>query len=237
MRYRVIIDGTQLQRKEIPEVPHVAIREALLNSFCHKNFRTPQNNEVAIFKNRIEIYNPGTFPEGITPYDYIRGKGRTIHRNPLLAQIMYYSKDIERFGTGLKRIADACEEADIRYEFVSDSYGFTVVFYRPPLWTSDKLEENIKRGGVVKVVGPVIGPVNEPVDDPVNEPVNGPVNNTAKMLLAIIADNPGMTYDELSQRLNLTRSTIKRNIKILKEAELIKRIGSDKTGYWEVTGE
>ena len=144
MRYRVIIDGTQLQRKEIPEVPHVAIREALLNSFCHKNFRTPQNNEVAIFKNRIEIYNPGTFPEGITPYDYIEGNGRTVHRNPLLAQIMYYSKDIERFGTGLKRIADACKEANVKLEFRSDNYGFTVIFYRPPLWTSDRLEENLK---------------------------------------------------------------------------------------------
>jgi ATP-dependent DNA helicase RecG len=44
MRYRVIIDGTQISRKEIPEVPHVAIREALLNSFCHKNYRTPQTN-------------------------------------------------------------------------------------------------------------------------------------------------------------------------------------------------
>jgi ATP-dependent DNA helicase RecG len=55
MRYRVVIDGSQLARKEIPEVPHVAIREALLNSFCHKNYRTPQNNEIAIYSNRIEI--------------------------------------------------------------------------------------------------------------------------------------------------------------------------------------
>jgi len=152
MRYRVIIDGSQLQRKEIPEVPHVAIREALLNSFCHKNYRTPQSNEVAIYSDRIEIYNPGTFPIGITPDDYIKGRGRTIHRNPLLALVMYYSKDIEKFGTGLKRIANACEEADIKYEFVSDNYGFTVIFYRPPLWTSDNIEENIKGGGVVKVV-------------------------------------------------------------------------------------
>ena len=147
MRYRVIIDGTQISRKEIPEVPHIAIREALLNSFCHKNYRTPQNNEIAIFSDRIEIYNPGTFPIGITPDEYIKGEGHPIHRNPLLAQIMYYSKDIERFGTGLKRIADACEEADVRYEFVSDYYGFTVVFYRPPLWTSDRIEENMKITG------------------------------------------------------------------------------------------
>jgi len=141
MRYRVIIDGTQIARKEMPEVPHVAIREALLNSFCHKNYRTPQNNEIAIFSDRIEIYNPGTFPVGVTPDDYINGKGSSVHRNPLLAQIMYYSKDIERFGTGLMRIANACEEADVKYEFVSDNYGFRVIFYRPPMWTSDNPDD------------------------------------------------------------------------------------------------
>ena len=118
---------------------HVAFNgdEALINSFCHKNFRTPQNNEVAIFSNRIEIYNPGTFPAGVTPEDFIKGTGRSVHRNPLLAQIMYYSKDIESFGTGLKRIADACKDTGIKYEFAADSYGFTVIFYRPPLWKSD----------------------------------------------------------------------------------------------------
>jgi ATP-dependent DNA helicase RecG len=143
MRYRVIIDGTQIARKEIPEVPHIAIREALLNSFCHKNYRTPQNNEVAIYSDRIEIYNPGVFPEHIDPDDFLKGVGQSVHRNPLLARIMYYSKDIENFGTGLKRIADACEEAGVRYEFVKGKLGFTVVFYRPPLWTSDRLEDNI----------------------------------------------------------------------------------------------
>ena len=147
MRYRVVIDGSQISRKEIPEIPHVAIREALLNSFCHKNYRTPQNNEVTIFSNRIEIYNPGTFPIGVTPDDFIKGKGRSVHRNPLLAQIMYYSKDIESFGTGIKRIADVCEEAGVEYEFVTDNYGFTVIFYRPPLWTSDNNGNNGGRSG------------------------------------------------------------------------------------------
>jgi len=159
MRYRVIIDGSQLARKEIPEIPHVAIREALLNSFCHKNYRTPQNNEVAIFKNRIEIYNPGTFPEGITPDDFIRGVGQSVHRNPLLARIMYYSKDIENFGTGLKRIADACEDANVRYEFRYNNYGFTVIFYRPPLWTSDNMEKNIGENGGNGIVSQDIGQV------------------------------------------------------------------------------
>lgn len=39
-----------LQRTEIPEIPVDAIREALLNSFCHKDYATGQSNEVAIYK-------------------------------------------------------------------------------------------------------------------------------------------------------------------------------------------
>ena len=48
-----------------------------------------------------------------------------------MAQLMYYSKDIESFGTGLKRITDACEEAGVDVEFQLLKKGFAVVFYRP----------------------------------------------------------------------------------------------------------
>lgn len=43
---------------------------------------------------------------------------------------MYYSKDIESFGTGLKRIADACNKAGVKYEFKKMKSGFVVCFYR-----------------------------------------------------------------------------------------------------------
>ena len=43
---------------------------------------------------------------------------------------MYYSKDIESFGTGLKRIAEACDAAGVRYEFKKMKSGFVVCFYR-----------------------------------------------------------------------------------------------------------
>lgn len=119
-----------LQRTEIPEVPMDAIREALLNSFCHKDYSLGQSNEVAIYKDRIEIYNPGTFPEGFDPQDFIDRPERPIRRNPKIARILYYSKDIESFGTGLRRIADACDEAGVRYEFKKMKSGFLVCFYR-----------------------------------------------------------------------------------------------------------
>lgn len=129
IHWRVEFTGA-LQRTEIPEIPVDAIREALLNSFCHKDYSTGQSNEVAIYKNRIEIYNPGSFPEGFEPQDFINRPERPIRRNPKIARTLYYSKEIESFGTGLKRIADACDAANVSYEFQKLKSGFVVCFYR-----------------------------------------------------------------------------------------------------------
>ena len=128
-RWRVEFDGSR-ERKEIPEVPIEAVREALINSFCHKDYRLSQNNEVAIYRNRIEIYNSGTFPDGLTPQDFIETSERSVQRNPLLAQTLYYSEEIERFGTGLRRIITSCQEAGVKVEFQMLKLGFVVVFYR-----------------------------------------------------------------------------------------------------------
>lgn len=129
IHWHVKFDGS-LQRKEIPEIPADAIREALFNSFCHKDFGACQSNEVAIYKDRVEIYNPGSFPEGYKPEDFIVGDERPVRRNPLITSILYYSKDVESFGTGLKRIAEACKQANCQYEFKILKSGFVVVFHR-----------------------------------------------------------------------------------------------------------
>ena len=70
IKWKVDFDGSR-ERKETPEIPIAALREALINSFCHKDYNAQQCNEVAIYKDRIEIYNPGRFPEGYTPDDFI----------------------------------------------------------------------------------------------------------------------------------------------------------------------
>ena len=153
IRWRV--EFGSLQRKEIPEIPVDAVREALINSFCHKEYGTGQNNEVSIYKDRVEIYNPGTFPAGYEPEDFISGRERPIRRNPLIAQTLYYSKNVESFGTGLKRIADACDAAGCKYKFEVLKSGFVVVFYRS--------DENFDTTGTDTT--PVTIPVNTPDKD------------------------------------------------------------------------
>lgn len=215
IRWRVELDGS-IHRKEIPEIPMDAIREALINSFCHKDYRISQNNEVSIFKNRIEIYNPGIFPEGLTPADFITGSERSVKRNPKIAQLLYYSKDVESFGTGLRRINDACMVADIKVQFQLLKTGFMVVFYRPEFNNDKTINKkpnkltDIKTFNTVKTTN-----IHKKADEKPNKKIY-----TAKIIL-YLQTNEYITNKTAREMLNLAESTIKRIFKNMADNNLI----------------
>lgn len=60
---------------------------------------------------------------------------------------------------------------------------------------------------------------------------NDTVNDT---VFSLVKQNKNITATEISERLNISLSTVKRKIKNLKEQGVVKRIGSDKTGYWKI---
>ncbi|MDR2828238.1 MAG: Fic family protein, partial [Acholeplasmatales bacterium] len=78
----------------------------------------------------------------------------------------------------------------------------------------------------VKVGNDTVKDGNDTVKD-----VNDNVNDT---VLSLILKNNKITAIELSNKLNKGIVTIKRELKRLKENNLIERVGSDKTGYWKV---
>ena len=67
-----------------------------------------------------------------------------------------------------------------------------------------------------------------------NEVYNKVTNKTEDKILELIRDNPNITIAQLMLKTNLSEPGVKKNLKQLKEKKLIKRIGSNKTGYWEV---
>jgi predicted HTH transcriptional regulator len=77
-------------------------------------------------------------------------------------------------------------------------------------------------------------PNDVPVSVSVNVSVNVPLNVTAEKILTYIADKPGSTYEELAEALSVSRRTIQRNIVKLQEIGRLQRVGSDKSGYWEI---
>jgi len=209
MKWRA--DLSESRRKEIPEIPVRAISEAVGNSLCHRDYSNPKGNEVAIFKDRIEIYNPGLFPKEIDPEDFFSGHEHSILRNPLIAETMYKSKDIERWGSGIKRIHDECVASGVKVEFKRLKTGFVVVFYRL------KWEEGEGLVGGQKSKEKSKGKSKEKV-------------------IEIIAQNPSVTIQEIAASLNMSIPGIEKIIRFLKEQKRLRRIGPDKGGHWEVGG-
>ena len=63
-----------------------------------------------------------------------------------------------------------------------------------------------------------------------NEPVNEPV----KLVLAVIADNPNLSKEKIAEKIGMSRATVTRALSKLVEIGAIQRVGSDKSGHWEI---
>jgi predicted HTH transcriptional regulator len=75
-----------------------------------------------------------------------------------------------------------------------------------------------------------------PANAPANASVNAPVklNKTQIEIVKAIINDKHVTYDDLKTIVRVNRSTITRNIAVLKEKGVIRRVGEDKNGCWEV---
>lgn len=71
---------------------------------------------------------------------------------------------------------------------------------------------------------------NDTVNDTVNEPVNEPV----KLVLAVIADNPNLSKEKIAEKIGMSRAKVTRALAKLVEIGAIQRVGSDKSGHWEI---
>ena len=74
----------------------------------------------------------------------------------------------------------------------------------------------------------------------VNASVNAGVNASVKLsatqeaIIQLMRENPQITIKEMASALGKNETTVSRNISQLKEAGVVKRVGSDKTGHWEL---
>ena len=79
---------------------------------------------------------------------------------------------------------------------------------------------------------------NAPVNAPVNAPANAPVKiaglKTPEAILTLLQDKPQLTRQQLAHSLGKDLRTIARALVKLQQTGKLRRIGSDKTGHWEV---
>ena len=135
----------RLQRHEVPAVPPAALREALVNAVVHADYaQRGAPIRVAIFDDRVEIENPGILLPGLTIEELHEGLSRV--RNRVLARVFNELGLIEQWGTGVRRMVDACTRAGLpEPEFAEVALRFRVILRTEPIGpaTFDATEKRI----------------------------------------------------------------------------------------------
>jgi len=115
-----------LAREERYEYPLEAVREAVVNAVCHRDYALPgQRIEIRLFDDHMEITSPGRLPGHITLDNLL---DEHYSRNPRLVRGLFYWGYIEELGQGIDIIVDAMRrEHHPPPEFGEGARSFTVI--------------------------------------------------------------------------------------------------------------
>ena len=135
--------GTRAKSTQAPvefEIPRPVIVEAIVNAVTHRNYRHNGFVQVIVFADRVEVWNPGELPPGLTP-DLLRKPHGPIPRNPLIAEPLFRVKYVEKAGTGTTDMIADCREAGLPGpDFEQRGPHFVVTLWRNWL-TADVLAD------------------------------------------------------------------------------------------------
>jgi predicted HTH transcriptional regulator len=101
------------------------------------------NPRVAIFSDRLEIENPGMLPFGYTIEEFVAGVSHV--RNKVIARVFRELHLMEEWGTGYRRIHEACQAGDYQVPTWEEHGTAIRVIFRPHLATQEKIESQSHR--------------------------------------------------------------------------------------------
>jgi len=117
----------KLARDDQPEYPFDAVREALINAICHRDYGSPGGSiTITIYDDRLEIANSGILPPEITLND-LKGPHTSHPRNMRIVNVFYRRGLIESMGIGTQEIIKSCLSVNMKEPKFFEQAGNFVV--------------------------------------------------------------------------------------------------------------
>lgn len=197
-------------RKDVPDYPLEAVREAVANALQHRDY-SPEGRgsqvQVNMYADRLEIINPGGLYSSTT-VESLGKDGISSTRNENLSRLLTYTPFesgfvVENKGTGFTVIETALAKSLMLPPIVKDNIAYFILKFSKRRRTSDE----------------VVGKIWENVD-------------TA--ILNALSDNSSLSVKDMAEMSGLSRSTIGNYIRKLvaaKKLEPIEPKGSPKQRY------
>lgn len=231
------------ERKDVPEIPLEALREILNNAFAHADYTCWSKNEIDIFPNRIAIYNPGAFPDGLSPDDFANKTLSSKIRNELICNVLFRCKAVETWGTGILKAYRYCEKKNIKIRYEKESDGFWFIFCRPSALQTrnnpdtnrpnnpDTNKEKNKESNIYISLNEKLP--NNPDTNRANNPDTNTLTELEMIILSEIEENMYISKDNIAKKYCRSDRTIQRGLDSLRRKQKIRRIGGRK-GYWVI---
>ena len=209
-----------MYRQDVYELPTDSIRELIANAVAHRSYLDPGNIQVALFDDRLEVTSPGMLLNNVTISKMMEGYSKP--RNPAIARAFAYMKIIEKWGTGIPRLFEACEEYGLpKPELIDFDGDFRVNMYR-------KVKGEFGVNGVT---------TQTTQTHQSTQSKKSTLSDDDKKILELVHNYPSMSQREYANELGWNLDRVKYYLRKMKTQELIKRVGNSHSGYWEVLAE
>ena len=240
--------GQGINHPGIPEIPESVFDELLVNALSHRDYLINAPIRLFIFDDRIEIISPGHLPNNLTVKKIM--VGNTNIRNPIL--VSYIAKGILPYrglGSGINRAIENWSTIDFKDD--RDGDMFSAIVFRKETYESEydfkkPSSEEVRNNywndtGIVqdhfktysKRVRKNIA-VEEIIPENGSEINRKDLQKSSEIIIDRLKQNPRTTIAILATDLGISTRAIEKQLANLKRAKRIRRIGSNKSGFWEV---
>lgn len=203
------IEPGKMKRTDTPLVPSRAVREAIINALCHRDYTLSNRSiSIGIYDDRLEIISPGRLPKDMT-LEKLKITHESYPRNKEMARVLYRCGFIEQWGGGTEEIIDSCAEFGLAEpEFIEDDNTFIVRF-----------RANFAAGRVKQQTHDY-----------------SKLTERQKEILSIMQQRKRVTTSELESLLTekVTKRAIQKDLSILKKASIIEMQGAGKKAFWVI---
>ena len=244
---RAIIVSGKAEHDRYWEYPAEALREALANAVCHRDYGQTNDIQVKILEDRIVIANPGQLPFDLTLED-LEDPGLVSHpRNRLIAQAFYDMHIIEHYGSGMRRMKKDCDDNGSPYPVMKNGNGeFRITFSVRTKESVAKIgippekfgivgtgEVAKNEGEVAKKVAKNEGEVAKKVAE-TKAMLADKVSAVEMNIIECILGSPMMSQAAIAGKLGMTRQYIGRCMDELQKRQIVRHVGPKKGGHWEL---
>jgi len=208
--------------------PLEALRETVVNALAHRDWTRFVDIEVAVYADRLEVISPGALPNSMD-VDKMKAGQRSM-RNQIIMDVLRDYGYVDARGMGVRTkvipLMRARNGSDPLFETTDDFVRTVLASGRGVRYDGDRAAPP---RGIVRERSPSDNGSGYQVASP-ERPSRGGYDD----LISLLKADPRANYEALASAMSVSPATVKRRIQELKRRGRLVRVGSKKTGQWQV---